>query len=280
MSITGGVKFFDSSQCLAVNGAVISASSGDSTSLNVLDRNPQTKWRSSGSTDLVTETLTVTFDSAKTINRLFIQDHNWKDFSIQYDNGGTWTHFASVVGLDGSKANITETVFADDTAYYEFASVTTSALRIQVLKTQTANQEKYATQVIATSELGTLVGYPQISPIEIDRNSRVKQTQSGKYVIQKSDETVSFSLEFDNYPTATEYNADIDLVMTLHDRETPFLAWLCGGRRGTRYFRYTLRGFRLRDLFQMQITKALKLKYANSVYVNPIGASLVLEEAI
>jgi hypothetical protein len=278
-SITGHIKIFEPSKCLAIDGATISASSGDSSSIYALDRNPDTRWRSVDSNDLTTETITVTFDENKTINRLFLVDINWKQFTVQYDNAGTWTNLSSVYGLDGSKASISETAFADNTAYYEFASVTTSGLRIQAVKTQTANQEKYISQIVATQEVGTFLGWPNISDVEVDRNIRSKKTLTGRYSVIKSLETVSFEMAFKDYPSTSTYNADIDLIMQLHDREDPFIVWLCGGRRGA-YFNYILRGWRLKDLFTMQITKSFKLGYSRNIYKNPVNAKVTLEESI
>jgi hypothetical protein len=281
MAITGGVKFFEKSQCLAVDGATGSASSGDASAAYALDNNKDTKWRSSGANDdTISVTFQVNFDSSKTINRILIRDHNWKDFNIKYDVAGAWTHFASVVGLDGSKANITETAFADNTAYYEFSQVTTTKILVTVTKTQTADQEKYASQIIATSELGTFVGYPNVKEVALDRNLRATKTVSGKYVVDKSIEVVSFDFVFRNYPSSSTYNADMDLVMTLQDREDPFLVWLCGARRGTSYFRYTNRGFRLKDIYNMQITKAIKIGYVDNIYFNGLNAKLELDEHV
>lgn len=277
MSVTGRIKFFEPSMCI---DADISASSGDSSSIYALDRNHDTKWRSVTSNDLTTETLVVTFSEDKTISRLFLIDHNWKEYTIKYDVGGVWTHFASVVGLDGAKANLSETVFADSSSYYEFASVTTSGIQIQVVKTQTANQEKYLAQVAVTSEIGTLLGWPEVRSVESDRNARVKKTLSGRYSVQKSNETFGFSIDFKNYPSNSTYNADFDVIMSLQDRELPFMVWLCGGRRSSTYFNYVLRGYRLKDLFTMQVVSPMQLSYSSNIYKNPINTKVVLEEHI
>lgn len=276
-TITGHAKFFEPSMCL---DADITASTGNSSAIYALDRNPDTKWRSVASTDLVTETLTITFSASKTITRLFLLDHNWKEFTIKYDVAGVWTHFTSVYGLDGSKANLSETAFADTTAYYEFASVATMGIQITVVKTQTANQQKYLAQAIVTSEIGTLLGWPVVKAVESDRNMRVKKTLSGKYVVQKSLETLGFGMDFQNYPSSSTYNADIDVIMALHDREDPFMVWLCGGRRGTNYFTYTLRGWRLKDLPTMQMTQAIQLSYRDNVYKSSLNARVTFEESI
>lgn len=280
MSIGGGIKFFDQSYCLLKDGSSITATTGNSAANYAIDRNVYTYWRSVGSDDTITETIEVTFDVSRTISRILLLDHNFKDFNVKYDVAGVWTHFSSVIGLDGSKVNITETAFADNTAYYEFSSVTTTKIQINVLKTQTVDAEKYISQIIATTELGTLNGYPEISDISLDKNDRVSKTISGRVVVQKSEESVSFSLDFKDYPVRSPYTSDINLMMDLFDRDDPFMVWLCGGRRGTQYFRYTLRGFRLKDVYTMQVVKELPIGYSQNIYINQINMKVVLSEHI
>ena len=280
MAISGGAKFFKKSKNLLVDGASVSVGSGSSSADFMLDRTQNTYWRSVGSDDTTTETITITFPAAVTIDRLLLLDINWKDFNIQYDTGGGFTHFSSVVGLDGSKANITETAFADDSAYYEFASVSgVTDIRIQVTKSQVTDAEKYVSQVIATEELGTLQGWPEFQPIH-SRNAREKETLSGRYSIDKSIDTLHLKAKLNNYPTSSDFTADLDLIYTLYDRDEGFLAWLCGGRRSTTYFRYALRGFRLRDAIEMKISKDLKPKYLSGIYLNPVSLNFTMRESI
>lgn len=158
MSITGGIKFFEPNMTLAVNGGSITASTGQVATPYAIDRNNFTYWRSVSSNDTITETLEVDFPSMITIDRLLFLDINWKGFTVKYDVAGTWTNFASVIGIDGGISTITETAFADNTAYYEFTQVTTGKILISITTTQTANQEKYVSQIIATKEIGTLLG--------------------------------------------------------------------------------------------------------------------------
>lgn len=283
--ITGGIKFFNQSVCLAANGATGAStpSNGSSTALYCLDRNPWTYWYTSGSNDATTEVLTITFPSSVPITRLLLLDHNFKHYAVKYlSSGGAWTDFTSAVGLDGamSGGKISETAFADSSSYYEFDSVTTNSIQITIYSTQVANKDKYLNSCIATTEIGTCAGFPTIQAVTVDRNSKIKKTLSGRYSIQKSDETAAFKLSFKSYPSAITYNVDIDLMMTLHDLDTPFLVWLCGGRRGTSYFNYTLRGYRLKDVYQMQIDKAYALSYTMSITKNSLNAEVSLQESI
>jgi hypothetical protein len=278
MALTGGISFFNRSMCLAADGTTVIASSGDASSSRALDRNPFTYWRTSGSNDTLTETLTVNFTEDKTFNRIFLIDHNFKNFTVEYDVAGVWTDFASVSGINGALANITETNYALDTSYYEFTEVTTGAIRVSIDTTQTANAEKYLNQLIVTSELGTLEGYPEISSVELSRNLRVQKMLSGRVLTQKSDEYFQAELRFRNYPASL--SDDIDLAFRLHDLEDNFLVWICGGRQGSTYFRKQMRGYRLKDVIPVQLVKAIEPTYSNSVYVNTVNFNIALQEDV
>jgi V8-like Glu-specific endopeptidase len=279
MAITGGIKFFKQSKNL--DATAVSSVSGSATVDRLLDSHRETYWRSSGSDDTTTEEIEITFSSTVTIDRLLILDFNGKGFNVMYNDGGVYTHFASVTDMDGSQSNITRTDYAKDSYYAEFTPVSTDKIRIQITTTQTTDVEKYINQVIASEEIATLVGYPDVKKIEVDRNNRSKKTISGKYSIQKSLETFSVDLSFKNYPSSEIYNADIDAMMALHDMENPFLIWACGGRSGSPYFNYTIRGFRLKDVIQVQISKKYSLAYVKNIYTSSIDlASVTMEEHI
>lgn len=278
MAITGGIKIFNKNQNLAVDGASATATSGEGAINRALDVSQVSKWRSVGSTDAITETIIVSFNGAKTIDRIMLVDHNWKEFTVKYDVAGTFTDFTSVIGIDGALGSISETVFADDTAYYEFDAVSTEQIEVTVTKTEVVDDQKFITQIVSTNELGTLQGFPVINKLKLSRNTRRKKMLSGKMLVQKSDTTNSFELRYKNYPPSL--NGDLDLMFTLFDREDNFIVWLCGGRRGTDFFRYTLRGFRLCDVFQMQIEKDFSESYSKNVYINMVNLSVRLAEAV
>lgn len=268
MAITGGVKFFEKTKALTNEGATMTMTSGEASSIFATDQNELTHARSLNSTDAVTETWELDFGAIATINRLLLIDINWKDFSVRYDVSGVWTSFASVIGLDGSLVGIVETAFADTTGYYEFASVTTQKLQFVLNKTQTANQEKRVATIIPTLELGTLQGFPEVLP-RISRNIRDDKVLSGRVITRKSNQVFRFDIKFKRYPTDSTITPDTDLMMDLFDGEETFIVWICGGRRGTDFFRYTLRGFRLQDAIHMQVTKDLKPAYHKNIYTAP-----------
>lgn len=275
----GQAKFFKKSKCLFADGTTVTTTSSVGTGQLALDRNPISYWRSVGSDDLTTETITITFLSAMLIDRIFLVDHNFKEFNIKYDVAGVWTNFAAVVGLDGSLGSgISETTFADNTAYYEFTPVTTTGIQIQVTKTQVADAQKYISQIIATEELGTLLGFPKIKGTVIDRNLRKKEVLSGKVLIQKSEESFKINLDFDDYPGS--YSDDVDLIFSLQDREDNFIIWMCGGRRGTQYFRTQMPGYRLKDVYTVQLAAPLDPIYGKNIYKGTINFTAKFEEAV
>lgn len=280
MAISGGIKFFNKSMCKFSDGASAMASTGNSSANYAIDRNTDTKWRSVGSDDTITETLEIDFNGSQTITRLLLLSHNFKQFTVKYDLSGTWTDFTGAVGLDGAMTlgKIAETVFADDSAYYEFNSVTTGKILISILKTQTANQEKFLTTAVATIELGTLQGYPIVTPT-IDKNEKRKPALSGRMMIIKSIETFMCTLNFQNYPGKSPYNLDFDVMFSLFDIDDNFLIWLCGGRRGT-YFSYQTRPFRLQDLYEVNVSEKIVPTYSNGIYSTSVNMIVTMNEAI
>lgn len=272
MSITGGISFYDKSKCLFDDGAVAVASSNTDDQNLCLGTNKYFKWQSSGSDDITTETLTITLPVSTSISRIFLVNHNLKNFQIQY---GASLDFANVVGLDSYSDNLIDvTGFARNTAYFEFDAVTTDTIIITMDTTQTANAEKYIGQVIVTNELGTLTGYPEIKNVTFDRNISKEKSISGRKHIQKSFESFSFDLDLNTYPV----QADIDLLDDLHEREDSFLVWLCGGKPDQ--FRIKQRGYLVNDLYTMQVDKPRKNNYPKGVYLLGVNQNYSFEEVV
>jgi len=278
MTISGGIKFFKKNKGLAKDGATITATSNDGTSGLMIDVSKDTAWESSGSDDTTTETIEWTLAASSTIDRILIADTNAKDFNVKYWTGAAWALITSnVIGLDGSQADTSETAFSDTTIYYEFDALTTTKLQINILKTQVADEEKTIATLVATEELGTFTGYPQVTGPRFTRNERSLQSLSSKFKIFKSFQTFAFSLTFTAYSIAS----DITLTETLFDSEDPFLVWLCGGRRTTDYFQViTAKGYNLTDLFQMQVVQGINPSYETGVYLNGVNQTMTFTEAL
>lgn len=274
--ISGGIKFFDKSLCLGVDGSTATASTGNSSAPFALDKNFYSVWQSVGSSDATTETLTITFPTSKTFTRLFLQKHNFKSYTVKYWNGASYVDFTNVVSIDVPTpvTGIAETLYANNTSYYEFDSVSSTKIQITATLTQTVNAEKYLSQAIVTTELGTFQGYPQISSFNHSANMRTQTGLSGKMNVEKSYRTANLNLDFNFYPG----QADIDLIQTLYDRIDGFLVWPCGGRYGSTYFRFSQLGYKLEDLFFMQTVGDLPTMYGANIFTNAVNTRLSLVE--
>ena len=264
MTISGGIKFFERNTALFVDGTVATATSNTASANNILTNRQLVYWESIASDDTTTETIEITFNKTVTIDRVLLNRINFKQFTVKYDSASVWTDFTNVSGLDGDLVGgIAETTFSDEVAYYEVDSISTTGLQIAVLKSQVVDAEKIIYNLITTAELGTLEGYPKAN-VQFTRGARQAVVLSGLSVIQKAYEVNNISLSFSHHP----YQSDITLVETLFDETNSFLVWLCGGIRGTDYFRYNIRGYALRDIYNMQVSTGMSPNYPNGIYIN------------
>lgn len=277
MTITGGIKFFERSSALFRDGATATATTNSASANNILTNRQLVYYQSIGSDDTTTETITITYPLVVTIDRLLLNRINFKQFDVKYYNGSVYVHFTSVVGIDGTLGSgISETAFADETAYYEVDSISTTSIQITATKTQTTDQEKMIYNLFTTVELGTLEYPPQISPLSFSRNNKSATGLQGLANIQKGYETLSLALGFQNHPS----QSDMDLLTTIFNRDKSFLVWLCGGRRGKPYFSYALKGYGLRDIYNVQSPAGTSPEFPGSIYVTAPNDSLPLVSSI
>jgi len=275
MPITGGVKFFKKSKALFALGATATATSNTDAAKNVLSSNKFVIWQSLGSDDATTETIVITFPATADIDRIFLISMNWKEFTVKYDVTGTPTDFTSVVGLNGSQSNISETVYVRDTAYYEFDKVSTTKITITATKTQIVDAEKKLERFYATEEIGTFTGFPEISKEELNQNINKQRVLSGNTNFQKRIETFKATISFKNY---TAIQNDYDILLDLERRPESFLIWLCGGKFGTN-FSITRENWFLKNVYNVQTAGKLNAKWNNNIYIAGFSAKLNLEQA-
>ena len=262
MSMTGGISFFEQNKALFSKGALCVASSNVADENLILGTNKSYSWESIGSDDATPETLTITLDDPAEISRLFLIGHNFKSYKVEYWNGSAFVDFAGVTGLyNYADTEINETAFVNDTSYYEFTPVTTQIIKITAYTTQIADEQKMLNQVIVTNEIGTLKGFPAMSGIKLDRNDQRDEAISGRVHIVRGYESAAFSLDLSTYP----YQEDIDILDELHTLDTPFIAWLCGGK--PEQFRLNQRGFRAKDVYQMKMSGTITNGFYQNIYI-------------
>jgi len=275
MSILGGAKIFEGIYNLLADGASIAESSGNADPL--LGRNPFQIWKSVGSDDMTTETLTITLPSAIEFDRILVIDHNWKQFQVQYGSGPS--DFSNVIGVNGEVIGsaLSDTDNARSSNYFEFDAVTDDTIIFTIDTTQTVDAEKRAGQIIITKEFHTLAGWPGIQP-QPSRNKVSNRSLSGRNAVNFGIDLMGYRVNVRGYPTKSEYQTDIQKILQLYYRDTPFLFYPCGGRAGTDYFRHTIPGFRLRDCPLVQIENEIDPRYEVEIYVNGVSFAMNLEE--
>lgn len=269
MSMSGGISFFNANKADYSLGASVVASSNQEDAKYLLSNDRSFRWVSQGSDDSTTETLTISFSSQQELSRLFLINHNFKSFSITY---GADQEFTNVKGIDGTLTGINETDFSYDTAYYEFDNVVTDTINISVDTTQVSDAEKQLVWLILTSEIGTLLGFPDISSFNLDRNERKQKNAQGGQRVSKNRELASLKIDMNVYP----YQEDIDLITALTERDAPFLVWPSGGMPSQ--FKLQVKGFRLRDIYLMQTTGKFQTGFYKNIYVCGAEHKITLEE--
>lgn len=270
MSMTGGVSFFENSYARFKDGASIMASSNQNDAKYCLQHSERYyRWQSVGSDDVTAETLTISLPVAKTISRIFLIGHNFRNFNIRYGSGNDFTN---IRGLDGHKTALNEDAYERDTAYYEFDPVLIDTITIEINTTQSTDAEKYLTSFIVTNEIGTFRGFPDTKDLDLDRNESEQKGVGGALRILKSREMAKLKLKLSYYPL----QEDIDLISVLQERDDPFFVWPNGGRPNQ--FRLVQRGWRLSDLYLMQVSGPLQVGYARNIYVLGVDQSLTLKE--
>ncbi len=187
MTINGGIKFYEPSLCLFKDGNSATANSNSANASLILNYDKDTSWISSGSSEGVAATVTVTLAEAQTFNRLFLLNHNLKNFTVTYGAGAT--AFANVITVNNAtKANITETTYAYDSSYYEFDSVTTNQINISCTNVQdtAVTVQKFLSVLILCNEIGSFSVDGLAKPsAKVDANNRVQSNINNKALVQR-----------------------------------------------------------------------------------------------
>ena len=212
------------------------ASQGNATAANVLDRKNTTAWLTSGSVDADNTTLVIDFVDPFYLTDVMLVKHNFASYKVEYWDGAAYQAFPTAIDVTGNSATTTA---------HSFAGTTTTKVKLTVRGTINPNDDKTLYQFINTELLGQLNGWPMIKKPTIGKNKRRSGMLSGKTAIARNLGAVSFSLEI---PVHWD-TADIDLLAGLFDRSDGFLVWPCGGSESQ--FTRAVEPYRLQDIYCM-----------------------------
>lgn len=241
----------------------------DDTGQDVVDfirnRNNTSGWATTGSTNAANTQLDVDFLDQVDIDNIFLIQQNFKAYTIQYWNGSTYTNFSPSISVTGNST-------ADKR--HSFTQVTTSKIRLIITETFVTDDDKFMTQLIATQLIGQLANFPQIKSVKDAKSRRSLKMISGKVKVVRNVGAFSCTLAKNNVVS----DADITLMQRLFSSFNGFLVWLSGGDESQ--FRNLPIGYRLRDLFLMNVTNEYNPEFEDGHYKFGIPIDLDLVEVV
>lgn len=248
-TITGNFKVFYKNYLVDYANA-ITVLSGSTSVANMYDFDRNTRWASSGSNDTVTEYIEIEFETSQSIDRIMLLNMNWKQFTIKYDSAG-WQNFTNVYSYkaDSPASAINITTNSDIARYFEFDAVTTSKIRIEILKTIVANQEKYIYELYIGKEIGTFVDDITSKPndyspiVSYKRAQYLEKSNGGLIKIERADKYQAKV----NLKQIWDTN-DLNIIQNMFDLGEVAI-YPCGA-----YPQYTFeRGWRIQDVYHVLV---------------------------
>jgi hypothetical protein len=133
-------KFLQKNFINNVDTIVDSAATSDQNKRFLYDRKPRFQWESIGETS-GTRTITWTPSSSKTVTRIWLQNINWKDFTIKYN---TTNNFTPAIAVTGN---------SDENIYIQVDSQAVNNIVFSITDTITASVTAKAGQIYVGAEL-------------------------------------------------------------------------------------------------------------------------------
>ncbi len=225
------------------------------------NRNNNSGWATTDSSDAGTTTMIVDFNETRNLTDILLVGHNLKNYTLKYLDGTTWTNFSTTIAPTDNTLS---------TTYYNFDEVSTDQLQLVINGTQTADADKFIKQFIVTEILGTFSVQPEVIP-EWDKDRKVTKFLSGKNFVAKS--VGGFNCKLKMKSVSNE--SDLDLVESLFNTYEGFLVWLSGGDFAQ--FETVRQGYRLEDIFLMDITNEYMPAFGDGRWYNgmPLDVRLV-----
>jgi len=136
-------KFLTKNEINAVSKITDSAGNSDDMKRRLFDRNSEIQYQTVGQIS-GTRTITFTPNSATSINRIFIQNCNWKTFTIKYNTSSDFS--VSITVTNGTATNY----------YFEFNSVSVDNVVFSITDTHISADVAKVGQIYTGTELFTI----------------------------------------------------------------------------------------------------------------------------
>lgn len=264
--MAGQIIFFEKNKAdITQPNISATASQGASYASYALNRNPFSAWVTTGSVDADNTTWTVDLVDPVFITDILIVRHNFKSYKIEYWDSAAWQTFPTAID---------ETTNTETTNRHSFTSTEVYKLRITVRGTQTANDDKYLFQFIATNLIGQLAGWPIIKKPTVSKNKQSSKMLSGRLAVAENLGSFSCSLTVSNWKSS----ADLAIVEELYSSQEGFLVWLGGGVESQ--FSSAREGYRKRDIFLMKCVDEYQPEFVDGLYQTGLRLDINLSEVV
>jgi len=268
-----GPIFFDKNKIDLDYGDAITITVTDSTAtdtgsdyVNYLrNRKLSDGWATTGSNDAANTQVDIDLGADEEFDNLFLINHNFKAFTVQYYNGASYVDFSTP---------ISETDNEDTTNRYEFTPVTAQLIRLIITGTITTDDDKFLSEVVVTKKIGQLSDGWHVKDVTVDKKRTVTKLLSGRVKVKRTQGSFECSLS----RRCVTNSADMGLIETLFDYYNGFLVWLCGGT--TEQFIMDRVGWRYHDLYLMTIVSEYKPEWADGFYSRGMNVDIDLVETI
>lgn len=253
-----GIKFYDKN-LIDLDSENVTITVTDSTADNngqdfvdfMRNRKNTSAWRTTGSNDAANTQLDINLGDERSIDRIILVDNNFDSYTIQYFNGSSYVDFSTAINVSGNTSTTIE---------HTFDSVSVSLIRIIITGTIVADSDKSLAQLIITSLLGQLKGFPQIRKPTISREKKTLNMLSGKKHIIR--QVGSFSCDLKAITISD--NDDLALIEEIYFKNDGVLMWINGG--DDTQFNRTNIGFRAKDIYLVSPADEYEPEHFEFVY--------------
>jgi len=228
------------------------------------NRSNNSAWATTDSTDAANTTIEVNTGDHESIDTIILIGHNFKSFTIQYEDAG-WQDFSTV---------ISETTNSDSTTEFNFTEVSTSKIKLIITGCQTVDEDKVLKQLLILKTMRQLEAFPEIKKPSHSTNRKISKMLSGKsnFVSQVGGFKVDLKLKYWNN------DADLTAIEQIYVNRLPVLVWLCGGDEDQ--FQFKRIGYRKEDIYLMRPANDYIPQWYSNIYTTGIDINIKLVEVV
>jgi hypothetical protein len=172
---------------LSFDSPSIVASQGNDFVNYLRNRSLRSGWITTGSVDADNTTIIADLGDATPVTDIILNVHNFKSYKIE-----TWNAIAET--WDAFATPINTTTNTDTTSVHHMVETIVSKIKITIRGTMVANDDKTLTDLIVTSRLGQLNGWPIIKKPTLSRGRKKSMMLSGKTSVREGIGSFSCSL--------------------------------------------------------------------------------------